>query len=65
MECEFIAPHIKEDLKTSRGLSTLQPRCNQRSTRKTPSRRSSKNSKTPSEVLGGLRYSATKSSGAC
>jgi hypothetical protein len=34
----FIAPHIKEDLKTTRGMSTSQPQCSQGSTRKTPSR---------------------------
>jgi hypothetical protein len=37
----FIAPHIKEDLKTTRGMSTSQPRSNQGSTQKTPSRGSS------------------------
>jgi hypothetical protein len=37
----FIAPHIKEDLKTNQGMSTSQPRSSQGSTRKTPSRRSS------------------------
>jgi hypothetical protein len=34
----FIAPHIKEDLKTTRGMSTSRPRCSQGSIRKTPSR---------------------------
>ncbi|RLN00390.1 hypothetical protein C2845_PM06G29480 [Panicum miliaceum] len=34
----FIAPHIKEDLTATLGMSTLQPRCSQGSTRKTPSR---------------------------
>jgi hypothetical protein len=34
----FIAPHIKEDLKTTRGMSTSQPRCSQGSTWKTPPR---------------------------
>jgi hypothetical protein len=37
----FIASHIKEDLTTTHGMSTSQPRCSQESTRKTPSRRSS------------------------
>jgi hypothetical protein len=32
-----IAPHIKEDFTTTRGISTSQPRCSQGSTRKTPS----------------------------
>jgi hypothetical protein len=32
-----ITPHIKEDLITTRGMSTIQPRCSQKSTRKTPS----------------------------
>jgi hypothetical protein len=36
-----IAPHIKEDLTTTRGMSTLQPRCSQGSTRKTHLRWSS------------------------
>jgi hypothetical protein len=36
-----ITPHIKEDLTTTRGMRTSQPRCNQGSTRKTPSRWSS------------------------
>jgi hypothetical protein len=34
----LIAPHIKEDLTTSRGMSTSQPRCSQGCTQKTPSR---------------------------
>jgi hypothetical protein len=33
-----ITPHKKEDLTTTRGISTSQPRYNQGSTRKTPSR---------------------------
>jgi hypothetical protein len=33
-----IATHIKEDLATTRGMSTSQPRCSQESIRKTPSR---------------------------
>jgi hypothetical protein len=33
-----IAPHIKEDLTTTRGMSISQPRRSQRSIRKTPSR---------------------------
>jgi hypothetical protein len=33
-----ITPHIKEDLRTTQGMSTSQPRCSQGSTRKTPSR---------------------------
>jgi hypothetical protein len=35
------APHIKEDLTITRGISTSQARCSQGSTRKTPSRWSS------------------------
>jgi hypothetical protein len=38
MECEFNRTRIKEDLTTTRAISTSQPRC---STRKTPSRWSS------------------------
>jgi hypothetical protein len=34
----LIAPHIKKDLKTTRGMSTSQPLCSQESTQKTPSR---------------------------
>jgi hypothetical protein len=34
----LIAPHIKEDLTTTRGMSTSQPRCSQGRTRRTPSR---------------------------
>jgi hypothetical protein len=34
----FIAPHVKEDLTTTRGMSTSQFRRSQGSTRKTPSR---------------------------
>jgi hypothetical protein len=34
----LIAPHIKDDLTTSWGMSTSQPRCSQGSTQKTPSR---------------------------
>jgi hypothetical protein len=34
----LIAPHIKEDLATTRGMSTSHPRCSQGSTQKTPSR---------------------------
>jgi hypothetical protein len=37
----LIAPHIKEDLKTTRGTSISQPRSSQGSTRKTPWRRCS------------------------
>jgi hypothetical protein len=37
----LIAPHIKEDLITTRDMSTSQPRCSQESTQKTPSRWSS------------------------
>jgi hypothetical protein len=37
----LIAPYIKEDLKTTRGMSTSEPQYCQGSTRKTPSRRSS------------------------
>jgi hypothetical protein len=37
----FITPHIKEDWKTTRGMSTSQSRCSQGSIRKTPSRWSS------------------------
>jgi hypothetical protein len=37
----LIAPHIKEDLTTTRGMSTSQPQCSQASTWKTPSRWSS------------------------
>jgi hypothetical protein len=33
-----IAPHIKEDWKTIRGISTSQSRCSQVSTKKTPLR---------------------------
>jgi hypothetical protein len=33
-----IAPHIKENLTTTRGMTTSQPRCSQASTQKTPSR---------------------------
>jgi hypothetical protein len=41
MECEFNRTPYKEDMTTTRGISTSQPRCSQGSTRKTPSRRSS------------------------
>jgi hypothetical protein len=34
----LIAPHIEEDLTTTRGISTSQPQWSQESTRKTPSR---------------------------
>jgi hypothetical protein len=34
----LIAPHVKEDLTTTQGMSTSQPRCSQESTQKTPSR---------------------------
>jgi hypothetical protein len=33
-----IAPHVKEELTNTRGMSTSQPRCSQESTQKTPSR---------------------------
>jgi hypothetical protein len=41
----LVAPHTKEDLKTTRGMSTSQPRCSQGITRKTISRRSSEEPK--------------------
>jgi hypothetical protein len=55
----LIAPHIKANLKTTRGMSTSQPRSSQESTHLQDEVR--KNSKTPSEVLGSLQYSITKS----
>jgi hypothetical protein len=57
----FIAPHIKEDFKTIRGMSTSQPRSSQGSLGRHLQDGVQENSKTPSEVLGSLQYSTTKS----
>jgi hypothetical protein len=65
MECKFNRTRIKEDLTTTWGMSTSQPRCSQGSTRKTPSRWSSRgledafgNTRKPAvldyEELGGM-----------
>jgi hypothetical protein len=66
MSASFIAPHIKEDMKTTRGISTSQPR-SQGSTRKTTLSRSLeeledafRSTRKPAvldyEELGGLSY---------
>jgi hypothetical protein len=55
MECKFNRTHIKEDLKITRGIRTSQPRCNQGSTRKTPSRR---NSEEPEDAFRSTREPA-------
>jgi hypothetical protein len=67
MSASFIAPHIKEDMKTTRGISTSQPRSSQGSTRKTTLSRSLeeledafRSTRKPAvldyEELGGLSY---------
>jgi hypothetical protein len=61
----LIAPPYKEYWTTTRGMSTSQPRRGQGSTRRHLQDTVRRNSKTPSEVLGRLHYSATKSLGAC
>ena len=61
-------PYMKiifEGLQDYSSKSTTQPQCNQGSTRKVHSRRSSRDSKTASEVLRSLQYSTMKSSGVC
>ena len=47
------------------GINTTQPRSSQEGTQKARSRRSSRNSRTTSEVLGSLPYSTTKLTRAC
>jgi hypothetical protein len=61
----LIAPHIKEDWTTTRGMSTSQPRAAKEVLGVHLQNKVWDNSKTPLEVLGRLQYSATKSSGAC
>jgi hypothetical protein len=69
--CHIIACHIKEDLTTTQGMSTSQPRCSQGSTRRPPSRWSSgeledafRSTWTPAvldyEELGGLSNPGTQ-----
>jgi hypothetical protein len=64
-----IAPHIKEDLITTRSMSTSHAPHSLDAAKKVLGRHLQdgvqENLKAPSEVLGSLQYSTTKSSGAC